>query len=109
MIKKAIILAMFMGVFTMNAQDTNLPDDLYGTWGTTEGEFLQISYDNTFKRRNATEILAYGRVYFEDGTLKVERFDTKETYNLSFFVGRLTFAVYKPNSDTAWLFEKISN
>lgn len=106
MIKNFAILALFIGSF---AYGQDLPSNLYGSWINQEGELLKVRWDNSFERITSSRILAVGKLENTVNGLKINRLDTKESYNLVYYVGRETFTVFKPNSKEAWLFTKIGN
>ena len=92
--------------------------DIYGMWGTVDGEYVEIFPDNTFKRYNLRglnkrkEILAEGYIEYKVAPsglerLEIHRTDTMDTYNLDYFMGYDNMVITKPRESEAWLWEKL--
>jgi len=105
--KKIILLLLFISYNAFS--QTNI----YGMWGTVDGEYVEIFPDNTFKRYNLRglnkrkEILAEGYIEYDGERLEVYRTDTVDTYDLDYFMGYENMVITKPRESEAWLWEKL--
>jgi len=105
--KKIILLLLFISYNAFS--QTNI----YGMWGTVDGEYVEIFPDNTFKRynlrglNNRKEILAEGYIEYDGERLEVYRTDTVDTYDLDYFMGYENMVITKPRESEAWLWEKL--
>ena len=102
-----VSLTILLSSFTVSANE-NYPN-IYGYWLNTDGEILLIQTDNTFSRRNKSDVLAQGKIVIDSNKISVFRTDTDEEYILEYFLGKETLVVMKPNSDEAWLFTKVGD
>jgi hypothetical protein len=105
--KKIILLLLFISYNAFSQTD------IYGMWGTVDGEYVEIFPDNTFKRYNLRglnkrkEILAEGYIEYDGERLEVYRTDTVDTYDLDYFMGYENMVITKPRESEAWLWEKL--
>jgi len=108
--KLFLIIALFFSFNSLEAQKTKKIDpSLYGYWINLDSEVLIIQPDNTFTRRNSTQILAQGKLMVKDGDLLVIRTDVEEEYSLGFTIREDIFVVTKPgvSPPQAWLFTRL--
>lgn len=105
--KKIIFLFLVIN-YNINAQNNSI----YGLWVNQDHEFVRIERDSTFVRfinNNKEAItLASGKVYEENGELRIVRKDTIDTYNLCYYVGNETMVICRPRSKKAWLWNKLT-
>ena len=101
------VLLTFNNVVSQKAQE--IDPTLYGYWINMDNEVLIIQPDNTFTRRNSTQILAQGKLMVKDGDLLVIRTDVEEEYSLGFTIREDIFVVTKPGvtPPQAWLFTRL--
>jgi len=105
--KKIILLLLFISYNAFSQTD------IYGMWGTVDGEYVEIFPDNTFKRYNLRglnkrkEVLAEGYIEYDGERLEVHRTDTVDAYDLDYFMGYENMVITKPRESEAWLWEKL--
>jgi hypothetical protein len=86
-----------------------VPYDALGVWYNTEGEVLIINRKADrviFTRKDTTRIFATGEITMNNGYMHINRYDTKDSYRLGFFIGNETMVINKPNSIRGWLWTK---
>ena len=88
---------------------------IYGIWKSADNEFLQISetldFETKFTRYESTNLASKGFIInTTEGTIRVSKhYPVKETYDLPyvFSPSGKTIVIMKPNSEQAWVFERI--
>lgn len=89
----------------------DVPFEMYGVWRSVENEFLRISSDingvTKFQRVKGRVLLASGEIKRIDNQLHIIRTDKKDEYDLVFIIGNGNMVITKPNSDRAWLWDKV--
>jgi hypothetical protein len=105
---KKIIFLFLLVNYNISAQNENI----YGLWGNTEGEYVDITNDDMFVRYkvgqyNNKEILSQGYIEYYGKEMHIIRTDTVDNYNLGYFVGSENLVIAKPYSNRAWVWEKI--
>ena len=106
--KLLLIIALFFSFNSLEAQKVKEIDpSLYGYWINMDNEVLIIQLNNTFTRRNGSEIISQGKLQIVDGDLLVIRTDIEEEYALGFVVREDIFVVAKPDSSQAWVFTRL--
>ena len=90
----------------------DVPFEMYGVWRSVENEFLRISSDlngaTKFQRVEGRRLLASGEIKRIGNQLHIIRSDSREEYNLVFIINNGNMVITKPNSDRAWLWEKVN-
>ena len=114
--RKLLLVLLFLGSFVYGQKKekieyVDVPFEMYGVWKSVENEFLRISSDingNTkFQRVVGRKLLASGIIKRVENQLHIIRTDSREEYNLIFIIGNGNMVITKPNSDRAWLWEKV--
>jgi hypothetical protein len=106
--KLFLIIALFFTFNSLEAQKVQEIDPtLYGYWINMDSEVLIIQPNNTFTRRNGSEIISQGKLLVKDGELLVIRTDVETEYSLGFVVREDIFVVAKPDSSQAWVFTRL--
>jgi len=106
--KLFILLALLFTFNNVTGQKTKKIDPtLYGYWINMDSEVLIIQPNNTFTRRNGSEIISQGKLLVKDGELLVIRTDVETEYSLGFVVREDIFVVAKPDSSQAWVFTRL--
>lgn len=106
--KKIILLLLLFTSYNAFSQT-----DIYGMWGTVDGEYVEIFPDNTFRRYKLKglykrkETIAEGYIEYNDNFIEVFRTDTVDAYNLNYFMGYENMVISKPYEVEAWLWEKL--
>ena len=112
--KLLLLFLLTLSSFTYSQKTeeyTDVPFEMYGVWRSVENEFLRISSDvngNTrFQRVEGRKLLASGEIKRVGNELHIIRSDSKEEYDLMFMIRNGFMVITKPNSDRAWLWEKV--
>lgn len=90
-------------------------NEIYGLWANLEGEYVEITYDNTFlrytvdKRTKKKIPLATGSIKFIENELRIFRSDISDTYDLCYYVGYANMVICRPKSEKAWLWQKLKD
>ena len=106
--KLLLILALFFTFNSLEAQKVEgIDPSLYGYWINMDNEVLIIQVNNTFTRRNGSEIISQGKLQVVDGDLLVIRTDIETEYSLGFVIREDIFVVAKPDSSQAWVFTRL--
>ena len=106
--KLFLIIALFFTFNSLEAQKVEKIDpSLHGYWINLDNEILIIQVNNTFTRRNGSEIISQGELQVVDGELLVIRTDIEEEYLLGFTIRNDIFVVAKPDSSQAWVFTRL--
>ena len=105
--KKIILLLLFTSYNAFS--QTNI----YGMWGTADGEYVEIFPDNTFRRytlkglNKRKQTIAEGHIEYNNNVIEVYRTDTTDVYDLNYFMGYENMVISKPYESEAWLWEKL--
>lgn len=114
--KKLLLLLFAVSTFAygqkrQKIEYVDIPFEMYGVWRSVENEFLRISSDvngaTKFQRVEGRRLLASGEIKRINNQLHIIRTDSKEEYDLIFIIGNGNMVITKPNSDRAWLWEKV--
>lgn len=99
--------------YSQESSYTDVPFEMYGVWQSLDGEFVKIystlDGGTYFQRVKGRAILASGEVKRVGNELHIIRSDRKEEYNLLFVVGNGNMVITKPNSDQAWLWNRVGS
>ena len=115
--KKLLALLLILSTFAYGQKKekieyVDIPFEMYGVWKSVENEFLRISSTingtTRFQRVQGRRLLASGEIKRIGNQLHIIRSDSKEEYNLVFIIGNGNMVITKPNSDRAWLWEKVN-
>lgn len=112
--KKLLVLLLVFSSFAYGQKEpeyTDVPFEMYGVWRSIENEFLKI-YTNfegetEFQRVVGRKLASRGIIKRVGNELHIIRKDTTETYHLIFAIGNGNMVITKPNSDKAWLWDKV--
>ena len=114
--KKLLLVLLFLGSFAYGQKNdkieyVDVPFEMYGVWKSVENEFLRITSDmngaTRFQRVQGRRLLATGEIKRINNQLHIIRTDSREEYDLIFIIGNGNMVITKPNSDRAWLWEKV--
>lgn len=114
--KKVLALLLVLSTFTYGQKKqkieyVDVPFEMYGVWQSVENEFLRITTDingaTKFQRVQGRRVLATGEIKRINNQLHIIRSDSREEYDLIFIIGNGNMVITKPNSDRAWLWEKV--
>jgi hypothetical protein len=115
--KKLLVVLLVLSSFAYGQKKekikyVDIPFEMYGVWRSVENEFLRISSningDTRFQRVVGRKLLASGVIKRVDNELHIIRTDSKERYNLIFMIRNDYMVITKPDSDRAWLWEKVN-
>lgn len=116
--KKLFALLFILSTFTYGQKNkqveyTDVPFEMYGVWRSVENEFLRILSDvngiTKFQRVQGRTLLASGEIKRIGDELHIIRSDKTKEYNLVFMIRDNFMVITKPNSDRAWLWERVGN
>lgn len=111
--KLILIVSVFLSslVYSQESSYTDIPFEMYGVWQSIDGEFVKIYSDITggsyFQRVRGRTLLASGEIKRVGDELHIIRSDKKDEYNLLFVIGNGNMVITKPNSDQAWLWQRV--
>lgn len=112
--RKLLVLLLVLSSFAYGQKEpeyTDVPFEMYGVWKSVENEFLKIytTFEGTteFQRVIGRRVVARGEIKRVDNQLRIIRSDNTEEYNLVFIIGNGNMVITKPNSDRAWLWDKV--
>ena len=115
--KKLLALLLVLSTFAYGQKKekieyVDIPFEMYGVWKSVENEFLRISSTingtTRFQRVQGRRLLASGEIKRIGNQLHIIRTDSEEEYDLIFILGNGNMVITKPNSDRAWLWEKVN-
>lgn len=114
--KKLLLVLLVLSSFAYGQKKekveyVDVPFEMYGVWQSVENEFLRITTDingaTKFQRVQGRRLLASGEIKRVDNELHIIRSDNRQEYNLVFIIRNGFMVITKPNSDRAWLWEKV--
>ena len=109
-----LILISFMAISSATVEDTTTVYSFLGKWKSFEGEIIKVKFNENnevlFSRSFDNEIVSEGIIDVEKDFLVVTRKDTLTSYKLkyAFSTDTQTLVVMKPNSNQAWLLNRVS-
>ena len=113
--KKAIILFIsFLTLGFTTVEDTSTIYSFLGKWKSFEGEIINVKFNENnevyFNRSYDGDIISEGIIAVENAYLVVSRIDSVLDYKLKYAFSKdaQTLVVMKPNSNQAWLLNRIS-
>lgn len=116
--KKVFLLLLTLPFLLSFNKPVEVAHDFYGIWRTMDNEFVQISinrdFEVVFRRVTQTNsLLSKGEILNAgEGTIQIQReYPHNEVYTSDyvFSPSKKTLVIMKPNSDQAWVLERISN
>ena len=114
--KKLLLVLLAISTFAYGQKKekieyVDVPFEMYGVWRSVENEFLRISSDvngaTKFQRVEGRRLLATGEIKRVGNELHIIRSDRSVEYDLVFMIRNGYMVITKPNSDRAWLWEKV--
>ena len=109
-----ILAITFFGMATPTEERVEM--DFYGIWRTLDNDFVQINrnmdFETTFQRISSKrQLMAKGEIVnATEGKIEiVRRYPKNETYvsDYVFSPSGKTLVIMKPNSDEAWVLERV--
>jgi len=109
-----ILAITFFGMATPTEESVEM--EFYGIWRTLDNEFVQINrtmdFETTFQRVSSKkQLMAKGEILnATEGKIEIVRdYPMRETYvsDYVFSPSGKTLVIMKPNSDKAWVLEKV--
>jgi hypothetical protein len=109
-----ILAITFFGMATPTEERVEV--DFYGIWRTIDNEFVQINrnmdFETSFQRVSSKKrLMAKGTIQSAtEGKIEISRrYPKSETYTSDyvFSPSGKTLVIMKPNSDEAWVLEKV--
>ena len=99
--KKIVLILVTLFTLQVSAQDWNLE----GVWKNEEGEILTMGW-KTFERKTPTGTVSGTWEFEGENALRIFR-STGEEYVLPYSLTKTTWAIFRPFSDKAWIYNKI--